>query len=40
VLQRHLSFGLAAAEVEVIEVVRDGLVERWQVGVNQQVVMA
>ena len=40
VLERDLGLGLAAAEVKVIEVVRDRLVERGQLGVDQQVMVA
>ena len=39
-LQRDLGFGLTAAEVEMIEVVRDGLVERGKLGVDEQVMVA
>jgi len=39
-LERDLGLGLAGAEVEVIEVVGDRLVERRQLGVDQQVVMS
>jgi hypothetical protein len=35
----NLRLRLAGAEVQVIEVVGDGLVERWQLGVDQQVMM-
>ena len=38
--ERDLGLGLAGAEVEVIEVVGNGLVQRRQLGVDQQVVMA
>src|SRR5262249_13646795 len=37
---RYLRFGLAGAEVQMVEIVRDGLVKRRQLGVDQQVVMA
>ena len=40
VLERNLGLGLAAAEVKVIEVIRDRLIERRQLGVDQQVMMA
>jgi len=39
-LERDLGLGLAGAEVEVIEVVGNRLVERRQLGVDQQVVMS
>ena len=38
--QRHGCFRLPGAEVQVVEVVRDRLVERWQLGVDQEMVMA
>lgn len=38
--QRYRGLSLAAAEVEIIEVVRDRPVERWQFGIDQQMVMA
>jgi hypothetical protein len=37
--QGNLRLGLTSAEVEVIEVVGDWLIKRWQLGVDQQVVM-
>ena len=40
VLERDLGLGLAGAEMQVVEVARDRLVERRQVGVDQQVMMA
>ena len=38
-LERNLRLGLAGAEVQVIEVVRNRLVERRQFGIDQQMVM-
>ena len=38
--ERDLGLGLAGAEVQVIEVVGNGLVERRQLGIDQQMVMA
>ena len=35
-LERNLVLGLAAAEVKVIEVIGDRLVERGQLGVDQR----
>ena len=37
--QRDRSFSLAAAEMEIIEVVRYRSIERWQFGIDQQMVM-
>jgi hypothetical protein len=37
--QGDLRLGLAGSKVQMIEVVRNGLIERWQLGVDQQVVM-
>ena len=37
--QRYLCFSLSGAEMEMIEVVRYGLIERWQGRVDQQVMM-
>ena len=39
-LQRHLGFGLAGAEVQMVEVARNRLVERRQIGVDEQMMMA
>ena len=39
-LERDLGLGLAGAEMQMVKVARDRLVERRQVGVDQQVVMA
>ena len=36
VLERNLGLGLAAAEVKVVEVIGDRLVERGQLGVDQR----
>ena len=33
-LQGNLRLGLASAKVEVVEVVGNGLIERWQLGVD------
>jgi hypothetical protein len=38
--KRNFRLGLAGAEVQVVRVVRDRLVERWKFGIDQQVVMA
>lgn len=38
--QRYRRLGLAGAVVQVIEVVRNWLVERWKFGIDQQMVMA
>ena len=38
-LERYLRLGLTGTKVEMIEVVGNGLIERWQRGINQQVVM-
>ena len=38
-LQCHLCFGLPGAEVQMIEVIGNGLIERGQFSVYQQVVM-
>ena len=38
--QSYRGLSLAAAEVEIIKVVRDRPVERWQFGIDQQMVMA
>ena len=40
VLEGDLGLGLAAAEVEMVEVVGDRLIERRQIGIDQQMVMA
>ena len=37
--QRYLGFSLSGAEMEMIEVVWNGLIERRQGGVDQQVMM-
>ena len=37
--KRYLRFSLSGAEMEMIEVVWDGLIERGQRGVDQQVMM-
>ena len=37
--ERYLRFSLSGAEMEMIEVVWDGLIERRQRGVDQQVMM-
>ncbi len=37
--QRDLSLGLAGAEMQMIEIVGNGLIERWKLGVDQQMVM-
>jgi len=39
-LQRDLGLGLAAAEVQMIKVARDRLIERRQLGIDQQVMVA
>ena len=38
--QRYRRLGLAGAVVQVIEAVRNWLVERWKFGIDQQMVMA
>ena len=38
-LERHLRLGLAAPEVQVIEVVGDRLIKRRQIGVDQEMMM-
>jgi len=38
--QRHSCFRLPGAEVQMIEVIRDRLVERGQLGIDQEMVMA
>ena len=38
-LERDLRLGLAGAEVEMIEIVGNGLIERRQLRVDEQVVM-
>jgi hypothetical protein len=40
VFERNLGLGLAAAEMKVIEVIGDRLIERGQFGIDQQVVVA
>ena len=37
--QRHLGLGLAGAEMQMVEVVRNGLIQRGQVGVDQKMVV-
>jgi hypothetical protein len=37
--KRYCRFGLPSTEVEMIEIVRYGLIERGQFGVNQEMVM-
>ena len=39
-LERDFRFGLSGAEVQMVEVARDRLIERRQIGVDQQMVMA
>ena len=38
--QRESCLGLAAAEMQIVEIVGNGLVERRQLGVNQQMMVA
>jgi len=38
--QGDLRLSLAGSKVQMIEVVGNGLIERWQLGVDQQVVMS
>jgi hypothetical protein len=37
--QGDLSLGLAGAEMQMIEIVGNGLIERWKLGIDQQMVM-
>src|SRR6267378_7768692 len=37
--QRNLRFGLAGAKMQMIEITRDRLIERRQIGVDQQMMM-
>ena len=37
--ERQFRFGLACPEMQMVEIVRNGLIERRQIGVDQQVVM-